>query len=336
MVISKQQASAITTLEWGLRPMLARLGRGPFDSPDYLFELHWNGIRALAHINDGGLTLQDRNGHDLTEIFPELSSLPSHVGSSKAILDGEIVCLDSSGHPSFTLLEQRLAHPAHKVSRRRHAHYVAYDLLYVANRSVMDESLVTRKNLLHSLLQPSKYVQAADYIDSQGKAFFQAICQHDLEGIVAKRKSSSYISGKRSNEWLNIKRIRQGEFVIGGYTFDGNKRDPLRSLILGLYKDDQLHYVGQVSSGIGPHSKRLTPILEQQHWDRSPFVQTPTIRRFSYWCRPESVCQVEYGEFSEDGNLAYPIFKGIRGDVSPEDCLAAEIPGWPRQLRGLH
>ena len=315
--------------------MLARLYREPFDSPEYLFELHWDGIRTLAHIDNGLVSLKDRNGHDLTHIFPELSSLPSQIGSSKAVLDGEIVCLDSSGHPSFALLEQRLAHPSRNASRRRHAHYVAYDILYVADRSVMDESLLTRKNLLHTLLKPSSYIQASDCIDGQGKAYFQAICEHDLEGIVAKRKSGRYLPGKRSNEWLNIKRIRQGEFVIGGYTFDGSKSDPIRSLILGLYKDDKLMYVGQVSSGMRPHSKRLAPILAQYHINHSQFEQTPTIRRFSYWCQPQLVCQVEYGEFSEDGKLAYPVFKGIREDVAPEDCLTNETPGWPRQFIAL-
>ena len=315
--------------------MLARLWRRPFDSPDYLFELKWDGIRAIALVEDGSYTLQDRNGHDLTEVFPELSRLPSQVGAHRVILDGEIVCLDTSGHPNFTLLEQRLAKPSRSASRRHQARYVAFDVLYLNNRSVMDESLVTRKNLLHTLLEPGESVQATDCIDTYGKTFFAATCEHSLEGIVAKLKASRYQPGTRSNAWLKIKRVRQGEFVIGGYIFDGNRKEPLKSLILGLYENNHLKYVGQVSSGLASQSKRVASVLQPLHSDESPFEHTPTIRRFSFWCHPETVCQVEYGEFTKGARVAYPVFKGLNEDIAPHECLATETPGWPRQFASL-
>ena len=202
-------------------------GGGP--STRRIMFLSFNGTGfELWPIDDAGLVLEDRNGHDLTEAFPELGQLPSHIVGDSAILDGEIVCLDAGGHPNPTLLERRLARPGRIIQRRRQAHYIASDVLSIDGRSVIAESLVTRKNLLHSLLRPGPNVQSADCIDTQGEAFFRATCEHGLEGIVAKRKSSVYQPGVRSDQWLKIRRVRHGEFVIGGYTFDGDRREPVK------------------------------------------------------------------------------------------------------------
>lgn len=315
--------------------MQARLGRSPFDSSDYMFELDWDGVRALAFIENGSLTLMDRKGNDLTATFPELAPMPFQLGVDKVVLDGEIVCLDSDAHPSFQLLEQRLAKPSRAKTPRHRAHFIAFDVLYVNGRSVMDKPLVTRKNVLHKLIKPGYAVQIADYIEKEGKAFFAATCEHGLEGIVAKLKSSLYQPDKRTNEWLKIKRVRHGEFVVGGYTFDGDKREPVKSLMLGLYEDQRLIFVGQVSSGLGKHSKRMSSVLKSLHSDVSPFKQAPKIQNFSFWCRPELVCQVAYGEFTEVGRLVYPVFEGLRGDSVPQECQTSETPGWPHRVAGL-
>ena len=315
--------------------MLGRLGREAFDSRDYLFELDWDGVRALVFIENGTLTVRDRKGNDLTAIFPELSSIPSQLGVDKVVLDGEIVCLDSETHPSFQLLEQRLAKPSRSKIPRNRAHFIAYDLLYVNGRSVMDKPLITRKNTLHKLIKPGNAIQVSDCIEKEGKAFFAATCEHGLEGIVAKLKSSQYHPEKRTNEWLKIKRVRHGEFVICGYTFDGDKQEPVKSLMLGLYEGERLIFVGQVSSGLAKHSKRLSALLKTLHMEVSPFEHAPRIQNFSFWCRPELICQVGYGEFTEVGRLVYPVFEGLRGDSVPQECQTSETPGWPRKVAGL-
>ena len=317
-----------------LRPMLARLARQPFDSPDHLFELKWDGMRALAFIDDGHLELVSRNSRNITSTFPELSDLPTQVKSNRVVLDGELVCLDDLGHPSYSRLEQRLHRSDHRQARSNPAHFIAFDILYLNGRSVMAEPLLRRKQLLHGLLEASEIAQATDFIENDGEAFFQATCDHGLEGIVAKEKSSLYLPGKRSQYWLKVKRVRESEFVIGGYTFGGTRKEVFSSLLLGLHDNDrQLIYVGQVSAGLSKFAtKELSSALQQIHAPECPFESVPDVQKFMFWCRPELVCQVDYGEFTEYGKLAYPVFKALREDKSPGECIIADALGWPRLL----
>ena len=180
--------------------MLASLTRHPFDSPDYLYELKWDGIRALATVQGGSATLTDRNGREITHVFPELAQIGVQAKDGGTVLDGEIVCLDKEGRPSFSLLQERLAHPNAR-SRNAQANYIVFDVLYVNGMSVMKEPLHRRKARLHQLLPSSELVQPCAYIEREGKAFFHATCQLGLEGIVAKEKSSLYSPGKRSSAW---------------------------------------------------------------------------------------------------------------------------------------
>ena len=200
-----------------LRPMLARLARRPFDSPDHLFELKWDGIRALAFVDRGHVRLLGRNSRDITATFPELSSLPTQVDAGSAVLDGELVCLDQHGHPSYPRLARRLDKLSDRKARRDLVHFIAFDLLYLESRSMMGEPLLHRKSRLQEVLKPSEIAQACDFIEGDGEAFFQAACEHGLEGVVAKDKSSLYFPGRRSHHWLKVKRVRESEFVIGGY-----------------------------------------------------------------------------------------------------------------------
>lgn len=317
-----------------IKPLLARLARHPFDSTEHMFELKWDGIRAMAFLEGGRLRLLSRTSRDITGSFPELAGLPGQVGAGRVVLDGELVCLDLEGHPSFPLLQERLSGPGGRGQRGNPVHFIAFDLLYVEGRSVMGEPLYSRKNRLHEIVRPSEMAQACDFVEGDGLAFFQATCEHGLEGVVAKEKSSLYLPGKRSQYWLKVKRVRESEFVIGGYTFAGGKREAFSSLLLGLYDNDRrLVFVGQVSAGIaGSTARDLGRDLERTHTDECPFESLPEVQRLMFWCRPGLVCQVEYGEFSEDGELAYPMFKTLRDDKSPADCMVADAPGWPKLL----
>ena len=315
-------------------PMLARLARQPFDSADHLYELKWDGIRALAFVDGGNLRLLSRSSKDLTSAFPELAELPKQVRADRTILDGELVCLDDMGHPSYNLLQERLRKPHTRESSANRVHFIAFDLLYQHGHSVLREPLFNRKSLLHDVLAPSELSQTCDFIQKDGKAFFQATCDLGLEGIVAKDRLSLYFPGRRSHDWLKIKRVRESAFVVGGYTFGGTRKEFFSSLLLGLYDDrKKLIFVGQISTGISkPVAEELSPTLEKTSSPECPFSTMPNIQKFIFWCHPELVCQVEYGEFTEDGKLAYPVFKALRDDKPAAECMVADALGWPSVL----
>ena len=314
-----------------LKPMLARLGREPFDSPDHLFELKWDGIRALAFMEGGLLRVLNRSSKEITVEFPELTSLPERVAADRVVLDGELVCLDAEGHPSYSLLRQRLDRPQSSEAQSNSVQFIAFDLLYLEGNSIMQEPLVARKNVLHNVLRPNDVVQASDVIERDGKAFFEATCQLGLEGVIAKERLSIYVPGKRSSAWTKIKRVREAEFVIGGYTFGGTKSEPFSTLLLGLYDArGRLIYVGQVGVGIPRDlAQELYSTLQQLHVTDSPFQSPPRIQKFIYWCRPELVCEVQYGEFTEEGRLAYSVFKALRDDKAAIECVIDDAIGWP-------
>ena len=314
-----------------IKPMLGRLARDSFDSSKHIFELKWDGMRALAFIEGGELKINSRNGRNITSQFPELAEMPSQVKSDSVVLDGEIVCLDEDNRPSFARLQTRIQ--AKKIGLRRShpVHFIAFDLLYTGGRSVMKEPLVKRKNRLHEVLTATEIVQACEFVEADGMAFFQATCDLGLEGIMAKEKSSIYIPGQRSPHWLKIKRVRESEFVIGGYSFGGARKELFSSLLLGLYDaDGRLTYVGSVGTGFSQdEAKQIFSQLNTLHIDDNPFTREPDVKRFIFWCQPELVCQVEYGEFTLDGKLRYPTFLRLRDDKTAADCILSDAPGWP-------
>ena len=315
-----------------IKPMLGRMARQPFDSPDYVYELKWDGMRALAFVEGGELTLFSRNGRNVTSQFPELADLPKQVKSSPLVIDGEIVCLDDDNHPNFSRLQQRLQAKRVGLKQRNPVNFIAFDLLYATGKSVMKEPLVIRKDRLVKVLSPTEVAQPCEFIEGEGTAFYQATCDLGLEGIMAKEKSSSYLPGQRSSHWLKIKRVRESEFVIGGYSFGGARKEFFSSLLLGLYGDDgRLIYAGSVGTGFSEaESKDLFAKLQSIHIDDRPFTTAPDVKRLIHWCQPELVCQVEYGEFTLDGKLRYPTFLRLREDKSATDCTLGDAPGWPR------
>ena len=328
-------ASLTADASTSVRPMLPSLARQPFDSPDYLYELKWDGIRALASVRDGRTLLTDRNGRDITHLFPELSQVRVQGRAGVTVLDGEIVCLGKDGRPSFPSLQERLTQEtAHHSTSHPPASYMAFDVLYVNGLTVMGERLQRRKALLNQLLASSDLAQPCAYIEREGKAFFQATCQLGLEGIVAKEKSSLYSPGTRTSAWQQVKRSRECGFVIGGYTFGGQSREPFDALLLGLHNGrGGLEYVGSVSMGFTKLQARLAyASLTPLHTETCPFNQPPSMQKFLFWCRPELVCQVQYGEFSPDGELRYPAYLAMREDKAPEDCTLRDASGWPAEL----
>ena len=322
-------------LPTSIKPMLARLTRYPFDSSNHIFELKWDGMRALAFIEAGSVRVQSRDLTDITPRFPEMERLARLVKSDMTVLDGELVCFGPDGKPSFTRMQERLRRPAGgRAYKGPRAHFVAFDVLYADGRSVMGESLGRRKNILHELLEPGDVVQACQFIENEGKAFFAVTQQHELEGIVAKDKAGHYTPGRRSPGWHKIKRLRECDFVIGGYDLGGERGEMFGSLIVGMYDGSQrLVSVGHVGSGLSRAvARQLQPVLQSLHTARCPFQTPPRVDRLLYWCRPELVCRVEYGEFTNHGRLRYATYVSQVGDKSPADCKIDDAPGWPAEL----
>jgi bifunctional non-homologous end joining protein LigD len=321
-----------------IRPMLAAQAPQPFDSPGYIFELMWGGLRAMAYVREGRVRLRGRNGIDLTPSFPELGCIAERTRAREAILDGEIVAIDGEGHPSFDLLRPRLegladlrrrqtpdAVPEHLKVKRGAGQltFQAFDLLWLDGRGLAERPLWQRKNRLAEVVMAGPEFGAVDFVDDEGVAFFEAVVQRRLEGVVAKEKASVYTPGRRSRSWLEVRALQSGDFVVGGYTFGGTRRrgEPFGQLLLGGYADGRLEYVGAVSGGLSDReARRLVAQMEPLLADGSPFFDTPPVHRLVFWTRPELVCHVRFSEWSRDGQLRFPIFSALRPDMDARDC----------------
>lgn len=308
----------------GLTPMLPSKRREPFDSPDWIFELKWGGIRALAFIEQGSITLRGQNRGDLTEGYPELQGIATQLDGAQAVLDGEIVGLGPKGRPNLELLRPRL-HGLLKQEvpvQRAPLSYQVTDLLAFDGQLLTKLPLWARKNLLHARFKPTPVAQVSDFIVEEGTAFFDAVCELGLDGMVAKEKKGIYLPGRRSRHWLEVPALGTGHFVIGGYTFGGGrKKAPFESLLLGAYRGRALRYAGRATASLSnPEGWRTVGLLERLHTPDCPFEEAPPLNRFSYWCRPELACQVRTGERGSGGDLRFALFVSLRPDLSPEDC----------------
>lgn len=312
-----------------IRPMRPVASRAPFDSPDYVYEPLWDGLRAVAFVEGGRLRLETEHLRDVTALWPELADLPGHLTADGAALDGEIVMLDRDGRPRFDLLAPRLRDvPKADVRRRgfQPACYVAYDLLYVNGWSVMGRPWQERRRLLEEILAPSERVRLTPYVVGHGVRLFEAARRYGLPGLVAKERHGPYLPGRRSALWTAVRATQAGDFVIGGYCLGGPGR-PLSTLLLGIYHGRRLAPAGQVSGGFtGAAVRDLLARLEPLQAQASPFGEPFGPPRLIQWCRPELVCRVRYGERAADGRIRFAIFEGLRPDVPPRACRV-EAPG---------
>ena len=314
-----------------IHPMLATLVDGPFDDQQWLYEIKWDGYRAIAFLDGGSVRLVSRNQNDLTAAYPELRSIGGHVKARTAILDGEIVALDEQGRPSFSLMQQRTGIGAggHRIQRTRDdvpVVYYVFDLLYLDGYNTMAAQLEQRKELLASILAPSDLIHYSDHYVGNGKALFAAAAQRQLEGIVAKRRGSQYLQ-KRSREWLKIKIVRRQECVIGGYTDPRGARENFGSVVLGLYDDEErLIHVGHAGSGFTEQSHAaLWKQLHALETKRSPFFGKVESTRPVHFVKPELVAEIKFTEWTHKGpdrvmKMRAPVFEGLRFDKKPEEC----------------
>ena len=314
-----------------IHPMLATSIEKPFDGSEWLFEIKWDGYRAVAFIENGKVRLVSRNQNDLTHRYPELKDLPQFVKAKNAILDGEVVALDEQGRASFSLMQQRTGF---RPGGRRAATnadvpvlYYAFDLLYLDGYDWRRVPLEERKKKLASLLVAGDALRYSDHYEREGKALFEVAREKALEGVLAKKRDSVY-QEHRSSEWLKIKIRHRLDCVIGGYTQPEGSRAHFGSVVLGLYdKQGRLIHVGQAGSGFNQQSLgQISKMLTKREIKQKPFYGEVEALRKVTWVRPELVAEIEYAEWTEGAagsgipKLRAPVFLGLREDKDPKEC----------------
>jgi bifunctional non-homologous end joining protein LigD len=304
-----------------IEPMLAKIAQTPPQGADWLQEIKWDGIRALAFIENGKLKLVSRNQNDVTKHYPDLSELPKQVRAASAILDGEIVCLEPSGRPSFEMLQQRmnLRTPKPEVVANNPVIYYAFDLLYADDFDLRQVPLEKRKELLRALLRPSEgpeeRARFSDHHVGDGNMLFELAAQLGLEGIMAKRRLSTY-EGRRSDEWVKIKTAQTQECVVLGWTAPAGARKYFGSLALGVTREGKLAFAGNAGSGFDEKSqKEVFRQLEALPAVKMPFKTIPDGNKTTHWVKPELMANIRFTEWTNEKRMRAPVFLSLRKNV---------------------
>ncbi len=308
-----------------MKPMMARLADGAFTHAEWLFEPKLDGIRILAYLQRGQVTLRTRAGNDVTGEFPWLADSLQAQPHEEMVLDGEVVALDEAGLPNFSLLQR--VRGDHGRSIGRHAAssgpllYYAFDLLHLDGSDLSSVPLSQRKRWLQRTLTPDEHVRLVEYVERDGESFFQGAVRLGLEGMVAKRADSPYEQGTRSRHWLKVKALQAQEFVIGGYTRgEGYRTNTFGALLLGVYEGGELRYAGRVGSGFELAGiDEILLMLKPLEVAESPFMSSPELDKTDgVWVRPQLVAQVKFDQWTDDHRLRFPVFMGMRNDVDPK------------------
>jgi bifunctional non-homologous end joining protein LigD len=315
-----------------IHPMLATSVEKPFDDSEWLFEIKWDGYRAVSFIDDGKVRLVSRNQNDLTGEFPELHELSKLIKAQNAVLDGEVVALDERGRASFSLMQQRtgIRKGGRRAGARRELQVVYYlfDLLYLDGYDLRRVALEQRKQVLAQIIETSDLVRYSDHF-LDGLKLFDAAKKQGLEGILAKKRLSFY-EERRSREWLKIKVTQTVDCVVGGYTDPEGSRQYFGSIVLGLYdKKGQLIHVGQAGTGFN-HAmlKEIWQLLKELETNRSPFYGHVDAAHV-HWVKPARVAEIKFTEWTHETaeggmKLRAPVFLGLREDKEPKECTFAE------------
>jgi len=303
----------------GIPPMLATPVTKPFDHPDWIFEVKWDGYRAVAEIQDGSVSLYSRNGISFEKKFSPIADSLRKFGFD-AVLDGEIVVVDDQGRPDFQALQH------YQDSGRGHLLYCVFDLLYFRGHNLTDMPLLRRKELLKKILPSAPKIRFSDHVWKEGVLFYTVAKEKGLEGIVAKHSQSAYEPGRRSRQWLKVKMRLTQEGVIAGFTEPGGSRKYFGALVLGVFEGDELIYIGHVGGGFTSNNlkdirEKLDPLIQKE----CPFTLKPETNTLVTWVKPELVCEVALSGWTEDGVMRQPVFLRLREDKTAREVMR-EIP----------
>jgi bifunctional non-homologous end joining protein LigD len=334
LIRKRDEAAGGGPLRNDYRPMLAALADDLPGGGDWVYEVKWDGYRALGYVRGGEARLVSRNGNDLTQRFPDVAkALARAARSPECVVDGEVCALDERGRPSFSAMQQGKAGTP--------IVYEVFDALEVDGVPILDLGLVERRGRLEALLdERQKTVRISSFFDD-GKALYDAAVEQELEGVMAKRRESRYLEGKRSRDWLKIKTHGRQEFVIVGWTKgQGRRAGRFGSLVLAAYRGDELHWVGNCGTGFSERAiDELLVRLEPLRRDSSPLAAVPKMPKIRkgdvVWVEPELVCEVRFAEWTHDEHLRAPSFVGLREDKPAREVRREEpaAPAAPRAGR---
>ncbi len=313
-----------------ISPMLAVPGPLPADDDGWAYEFKWDGMRVLLWVDGGRIRIVSRNDNDITASFPELRRFGEAMGSHQAVFDGELVVLGADGRPSFARLQHRMhASSPTSIQRATAANpvsLVVFDLLHLNGTSLLPLDYDHRRAALSQLdIAAPSWALTPSFTAEAGSDVFRTAVEMGMEGVVAKRRSSSYQPGRRSRDWIKVKSQLMQEVVIGGYTEGrGSRRSDFGALLLGLPSPQSrsLTFVGKVGTGFSERTRReLLPVLERLARATSPFSERlpPAVERGARWVTPRLVGEVRYSEWTADDHLRHPVWRGLRPDKTTSD-----------------
>jgi len=304
--------------------MLATLTEKAFDNSQWIYEIKWDGYRAIAEIKNKNINLYSRNGISFNKQFEPIVKSLEKLQIDNAVFDGEIVVLDKAGRSDFKLLQQHIR------TKKGFVIYYIFDILFIDGFDLLDVELVSRRIILEELMNQYKEmlndeitnIKLSGYIENNGSDFFKAASENDLEGIIAKKKDSIYEPGKRSKSWLKIKSKKRQEVIICGYTDPRGSRQKIGSLITGVYNNGELVFTGLVGGGLDEKEiddlyLRLLPIKTENQ----PFEAVPKTNNKAHWVIPVLVAEVEFAEWTIENLMRHPVYLGLRNDKKAEDVF---------------
>lgn len=300
-----------------LRPMLATLTDKPFDDPGWIFETKWDGFRAIAVAKPGHAALYSRNGNDVSKKYPSICKALSAI-KKKAVLDGELVALDTHGRSRFQLLQNAEREPTR-------LQYCVFDLLYLDGKDLRGEPLLERKAALKTVLPKSPLLHYSTHIVGEGiKAFNKAKRAHE-EGVIAKLADGRYYSGKRTREWLKFKASQEQEVVVVGFTKPRGSRKCFGALVLAVRDGRRWKYAGRVGTGFDEKTLRmlyakLVPLVTRA----KPIDKKVPDEGSTTWVKPKLVVEVKFTEWTKGGEMRHPVYLGLRTD-KPATQVVREV-----------
>lgn len=314
-----------------VRPMLATLGELPPAAQDgrYGYEFKWDGVRAIGYARDGRVRALTRNDLDVTAAYPELRAFGAALGATSAVFDGELIAFDAAGRVSFGALQPRMhvldAARVRRLAASTPVTYVLFDLLHLDGRDTMGLPYRQRRELLEGLGLSGPHWDTPPYTAGGGPRLLAASREQGLEGVMAKLLDAPYTPGRRSRAWLKIKNLRTQEAVLVGWRpGQGSRADTIGSLLLGIPGPDGLVYAGSVGTGFTRQMlDDLRVRLSSLERPDSPLAAPPPARdaRGAHWVSPQLVGEVRFTEWTRDGRLRHPAWRGLRPDKSPSDVV---------------